>query len=997
MRSSGRLSVTLTFAAFAASLAASLSACSSKPDPIHPPGATSFHSRAPNGGGTTPMAGAGRESADSNDAPTSGGTPRAVEEGDIVKLDGTTLYVLNRYRGLQIVDLTDPAHPHLRSATPFYGAPIELYLRDQRAYVVVSDYWGWLPCIDCVQGSAQFRGSKVYIVDVANSSAPSVLSSLDIEGNITDSRIVGDVLYVVSNRMDWSWGWYGRAGVEDAAGSATAPPQNLTYVASIAIGDPANPSQVARLDFPRNGWDDHINVTSDAIFIASPAYGWWGGVDECANDQPCTKITHVDISDPNGALRLGPSLAVDGFITDRWQMDFDRSSGVLRTVLSSWLWGSTQGPLVRTFQLDAAASTLTPLGQVEIPLDHPEWTTAARFDGDKAYVVTYMQIDPLFVVDLSNPAAPAVAGSLESPGWLDYIEPRGDRLIALGHLQDPDNRWRLQVSLYDVSNASQPALLDRESFGSEWGWTPGQRDDFQKVFRVLDDQNLILVPFSSWEASSSWGWWGTLRGNVQLLDFDRDHLTARGRVRQNGYTERALTMPGNKLIALSSEIVDVLDISDRDHPALSGTLELARNITDIAVENGVAVEFVGDWYQGTTSLYVVNAAEPNATEPLGKLDFPFPGARIFRNGNFAYVVSQGAQLWPVAEDGTQATTPTQVPPRVTVIDISDPTHPHTRGSLDLPADFGAYGYYGYGYYGFYGPYWAWWNSEMTQVDGSLLAVQRSATCLEWDTINGGCANLRPNQLMMIDLSNADAPAIASEVTITGAEWTYGLTAQGRMLYLSHFETESHDSGDWWVRYYLDRVDISDPAAPVQLPKVNIPGWFVGASADNSVIYSQEYDYANHTASGWVHALSLIDNVAYLRSSTQLNGWLGQISVHGGFAYGINYQWDNTGSSTSTLVSVDLRDPDALVAAETPLSSGGYAWYGALGVAGQHAFLSSYDGLLIFGLDDPAHPAFQSFQRTHGWAGRVEVSGDNAYVPLGYSGVDTISLAATPVN
>lgn len=975
-------------------LATSLAACDSSSPITHAPGATSFESRAPGSSGGQNRAGGGPELADDQASapPTAGesGAPRTVEEGDIVKLEGDTLYVLNRYRGLQIVDLSNPASPTLRSATPFYGAPIELYIRDGRAYVVVSDYWGWLPCINCLESSTSFRGSKVYVVDVADAAAPSVLSSLEIEGQVSNSRLVGDILYVVSNRTEYSgYGVY-RGGLEDVAvggGAEVAQTTNLTYVASISISNPTNPHQVSRLDFPRNGWDDHLNVTSDAIFIASPAWGWWGGTGECPNDQPCTKIRHVDISSPSGLMSLGGEVAVPGYVMDRWQLDFEPASQILRVALASFEWGTTAGPVVRTFSV--APGSLTALGEVEIPLHQPEQTTAVRFDGDKAYVVTFMQIDPLFVVDLSDPAQPYVAGSLETPGWLDYIEPRGDRLVALGHGQDQSNRWQLQVSLYDVSNPAAPVMIDREHFGGDWGWTPGARDDFQKVFRVLDDQNLILVPFTSWEQSSSYGWWGYLRGNVQLLDYDRNQLTLRGRVQQNGYTERALTLPGEKLVALSSEVVDVLDITDRDHPALDGSLELSRNVNDLAVEGDIAVEYVGDWYTGHTSLYVVPASDPNTTQPLATLEFPFMASRIFRNGSFAYVISQGSMTWPTdragGEDGSgdaNANEPVVVPPRATVVDLSDPTNPQIRGTLDLPSDSMGTNYYWD---------WYWYSGEMVQVDGSLLAVHRASMCLAWDSSFGHCTSQIPDRITMIDFANPDQPVISGEVELAGADWMYGLTAAGRTLYISHYEYVRQVGNEWWVRYWLDRVDVTNPAAPVQLPSVNIPGWFLGASSDGSELYTQEYAYLNDQPFGVIHALELNGNVAQLASSVAISGWLGQLTFSGEHAYGTVYRAAADGTGTSSLVSVDLTDVSQLALAEAPLQGEGWSWYGAPVVAGNKLFASSYDSVVVFGLEDPMHPAFESFHRTHGYAGRIEVEGDTAYLPLGYAGVDVITL------
>jgi hypothetical protein len=98
---------------------------------------TEFHSALPHtgrmyGGGGAP---GGVDEGKGND------NKRTIEEGDVVKVHENTLYVLNQYRGLQIIDITDSASASLVSAVPLYGYPVELYVRGTNAYVVISNYF----------------------------------------------------------------------------------------------------------------------------------------------------------------------------------------------------------------------------------------------------------------------------------------------------------------------------------------------------------------------------------------------------------------------------------------------------------------------------------------------------------------------------------------------------------------------------------------------------------------------------------------------------------------------------------------------------------------------------------------------------------------------------------------------------------------------------------------------------------------------------------------
>src|SRR5881397_3221895 len=131
----------------------------------------------------TPLAGApgagvpGREDQAGGPAPPAGppappapaAQGRTIEESDIYKLSGTNLFVLNRYRGLQILDLADLDHPHLLGRAPIFGYPREMYVRGSTAYVIVSDYytfWRDASAADLVPRS--FYGSQLRILDVAD-------------------------------------------------------------------------------------------------------------------------------------------------------------------------------------------------------------------------------------------------------------------------------------------------------------------------------------------------------------------------------------------------------------------------------------------------------------------------------------------------------------------------------------------------------------------------------------------------------------------------------------------------------------------------------------------------------------------------------------------------------------------------------------------------------------------------------------------------------------
>ena len=235
-------------------------------------GDQSFSSAPPDYGGW--RGGYAEDGATNSAAPTGeqgATTPaeREIEEADIVKVEGNTLYALNTYRGLYIIDITNPDAPAIQGHLDVYGYPIEMYVRDNRAYLVLSNYFRiWR---HGASPNAEI-GSAVVAVDITLPESPVELSRYYLPGYVTDTRIVGDVLYGVSNRYSWFGYYYPTDDWEDT-----------THVVSINIAD----STVSR-KFSR--WYGDFRNGPRRILIPLEVFAW-----PAANNQVCESVT-VDIT-----------------------------------------------------------------------------------------------------------------------------------------------------------------------------------------------------------------------------------------------------------------------------------------------------------------------------------------------------------------------------------------------------------------------------------------------------------------------------------------------------------------------------------------------------------------------------------------------------------------------------------------------------------------------------------------------------------------------------
>jgi hypothetical protein len=260
------------------------------------------------------------------------------------------------------------------------------------------------------------------------------------------------------------------------------------------------------------------------------------------------------------------------------------------------------------------------------------------------------------------------------------------------------------------------------------------------------------------------------------------------------------------------------------------------------------------------------------------------------------------------------------------------------------------------------------------------------------------------QLYVVDLSNPDHPAIASTlITPDSRSWWGNMRAVGDTLYTSHYEwvtfpSETFPNGI--VKYYLDRIDLSDRAHPKVGSKINVPGMLVGASStDPNTLYTIDYRWDGDLAKNDIDVVHIDGNKAYLQGSVRVDGWVGNVFIQNNSAYMSTEKYIESGSSYDpnagplvNLHQIDLSNPLALVDhATTPIK--GWGWL--LGVEGDRAILTSGwgdNGVDIYKLTPNAAPTFDQFVRTNGWWTESLSRQDNQlFLSSGYWGVQTVTL------
>ncbi|WP_405088608.1 beta-propeller domain-containing protein [Microbispora sp. NBC_01389] len=207
-----------------------------------------------------------------------------------------------------------------------------------------------------------------------------------------------------------------------------------------------------------------------------------------------TEVHRFDVSGP-GAPRYVTSGTVPGRLLNQYSLsEYDGHLRVATTSGAEVFGRASEAPSESgVYVLDAG--TLTPTGSVT-GLGRGERIYSVRFTGGLGYVVTFRQTDPLYALDLRDPAAPKVTGELKITGFSAYLHPAGEgRLIGIG--QEASGAGRAlgtQISLFDVTDPAAPAVLSRfhrKDSGSEAEWDP-------HAFLYWPATGLAVLPLQSW-------------------------------------------------------------------------------------------------------------------------------------------------------------------------------------------------------------------------------------------------------------------------------------------------------------------------------------------------------------------------------------------------------------------------------------------------------------------------------------------------------------------
>ncbi len=550
----------------------------------------------------------------SDDFSTTNVQVEGVDEADIIKTDGEYIYALVK-NDLYIVDAYPASKSKILSKISFKSRPQDMYLNDGK--LVVFGHDNQIRQRDFYKEFRR-RGNYMFfkVFDMENPKKPKQIRDISLEGNYSNSRMIGEHVYFVTNNYNHYYiedePILPRIIEDDVAYSLNCDekgvkciepdvyyfdvPYNSYNFTSVYAINVADKNEKIGEDVYIMSSNQNMYVSQNNIYITYTKHvseyklamevmkdlvlprlsaknqekiAKIEAVDSfiLSEDEKMNKITRIleaysqSLTDDEGDkledeleeamkqkyediskelektvihrvavnknnLDYEATGDVTGHVLNQFSMD--ENNGYFRIATTknrNWSrWGEeTRESYNNLYVLD---QDLKQVGAVE-GLAEGERIYSVRFMQDRAYMVTFKQTDPLFVIDLKSPSNPKVLGELKIPGFSNYLHPYdNETLIGLGK-DTKENEWGgvttkgVKLSLFDVSDVSKPKEIDTYILGDTGSDSIANHD--HKAFLFSLDKNLLSIPVKIREdVSGRRGWGKFVFGGAVVFEVDKE-------------------------------------------------------------------------------------------------------------------------------------------------------------------------------------------------------------------------------------------------------------------------------------------------------------------------------------------------------------------------------------------------------------------------------------------------------------------------------------------
>ena len=460
----------------------------------------------------------------------------SVDEADVIKTDGKYIYYIDDFdntigiykadKSATLISTIEDFNDGNDTDTQYFGLDMFLYgnsliVTCEEANYEDGDYENYV---------------GAYVYDVSNPKKPKLTKTYKQSGCYVSSRMIGERLYVVSNKYVYprcknikEYIPYGMSengvleplSAKDICCINNSSEPNYIVVSDIDVENEDKQTETKAI----LGAGEQIYCNEKNMYVAGASYEYLENNNEIADVAFYNSTTRiVKISLENG-IEFTAEGKINGNLNSQFSMD--EKDGYLRVATTS---NDKNGNEINNlYVLD---SDLKKVGEVT-GFAKDESIRAVKFLGDTAYVITYEQTDPLFVIDLSDPKAPEIKGSVKISGFSTMLVPVDENtILGIGYSDEEREDGivtnGLKLALFDISDSTNPRVLDSKEF-------IGYESEVQynhKALVINKEQGYYAIPYAEYNSEAS--------AKAGILTFeitDREiNMTENFKTLNSGYT-----------------------------------------------------------------------------------------------------------------------------------------------------------------------------------------------------------------------------------------------------------------------------------------------------------------------------------------------------------------------------------------------------------------------------------------------------------------------------
>ena len=516
-----------------------------------------------------------------------------VDEADIVKTDGKYIYYVSESK-ISIIDLESPENLKEISKIEFNEEfkASEIYIVDNILIAMgnsinLSTYIKSTNIMEDIAYAPDYKTKSIAVFyDLNNIKNPKEIRRIEIEGNYNTSRVIGKNLYFVTNKYI-SLSSLAKTGIEELKEEDYKPTYRDTIISNedkkIDFSDiyyfndientnyliltGVNLENLEEADIKTFlGAGENVYASAKNMYITKEQTTYEPSSYEILDTN--TRILKFKLN--NGKIKFKTETQIEGIINNQFSMD--ESNGYFKiatTVGNPWILSEKTSNSLFIFD-----ENLNQVGKIE-GLARGEKIYSVRYTNNKAYIVTLKQVDPLFVIDLTDPANPTILGELKIPGYSTYLHPYDEtHIIGFGYDTKEDGTRittnGLKMAMFDISDLNNPKELFKVNIGDKY--TSSELIYNHKALLYSKEKNLIAFPIVNYKNSKS-----EYKAQIYQIDLQKGFIL-KGEIEHNNSSyenliKRIIYIDEN-FYTLSNNLIKVTDMNTLKE---KGKIELKNN------------------------------------------------------------------------------------------------------------------------------------------------------------------------------------------------------------------------------------------------------------------------------------------------------------------------------------------------------------------------------------------------------------------------------------